>query len=121
MNNEIAAPDCSLCGCAHAQLEGRLASIKYLDVTWCHDSGSCPTVSLLSAPDLAGSPLAQLATAGLDVLHDEGMAYARRLAAAGVAVGHHNFEQEPHGFLSLGALSLTADGARQQLIKELAG
>lgn len=65
--------------------------------------------------------LAQLATAGLDVLRDEGMAYARRLAAAGVAVGHHNFEQEPHGFLSLGALSLTADGARQQLIKELAG
>ena len=81
---------------------------------------SCPTVSPLSAPNLTGLPPAQVVTAGLDVLRDEGMAYARRLTAAGVAVIHHNFEQEPHGFLSLGALSPTAECARQQVLEELA-
>ena len=81
---------------------------------------SCPTVSPLSAPDLADLPAAQVVTAGLDVLRDEGMTYAKRLTAAGVAVSHLNFEQEPHGFLSLGALSPTAEGSRQQVLEALA-
>lgn len=81
---------------------------------------SCATVSPLLAVDLAGLPAAQVVTADLDVLRDEGAAYAERLVMAGVAVRYINCAQQPHGFLSLGALSPTAGSAREQVLTELA-
>jgi len=54
--------------------------------------------------DLAGLPPAIVITAGADPLRDEGDEYARRLAAAGVAVQHRNFPGQFHGFFTMGKL-----------------
>jgi acetyl esterase len=61
-----------------------------------------PRVSPLLADDLSGLPPATIITASHDPLRDEGIAYAEKLAAAGVSVRHRNFEGYTHAFLSWG-------------------
>ena len=51
------------------------------------------------APDLAGLPPAYVLVAGRDVLRDEGIGYAERLAAAGVAAALRRRDDMVHGFL----------------------
>jgi acetyl esterase len=51
------------------------------------------------APDLAGLPPAYVLVAGRDVLRDEGIGYAERLAAAGVGVQVRRRDDMVHGFL----------------------
>lgn len=61
-----------------------------------------PLVSPLLAGNLAGLPAALVITAELDTLAAEGAAYARRLAAAGVAVDHISYAGAGHGFTHFG-------------------
>lgn len=64
-----------------------------------------PRTSPLLAEDLSGLPQAVVVTAGFDPLRDEGEAYARALAAAGVSVEHLDAMDMVHGFANMdGAL-----------------
>jgi acetyl esterase len=60
-----------------------------------------PEASPLRAEDLTGLPPATVVTAGYDPLHDEGLAYAERLRAAGAPVTHHHYDDMIHAFFSL--------------------
>ncbi|MFG2876669.1 alpha/beta hydrolase [Streptomyces sp. NPDC048337] len=60
-----------------------------------------PHVSPLRAPDLSGLPRTLIVLADCDVLRDEGLAYARRLAEAGVDCAVQLHPAVFHGFLGL--------------------
>ncbi|MFE2324945.1 alpha/beta hydrolase [Streptomyces sp. NPDC059385] len=74
-----------------------------------------PHVSPLHAADLSGLPPALIVLADCDVLRDEGLAYGRRLAAAGVDCTVQLHPGVFHGFLGLplpaGASALSAAAA----------
>jgi len=59
-------------------------------------------------PDL---PATLLVTAGYDPLRDEGLAYLKRLAEAGVAHRHLHFSDQMHAFLNME--DLTGDACRE--------
>lgn len=64
----------------------------------------------LHAADLSGLPPAHIVLAELDLLLDEGQAYADRLLEAGGTVQSHIEERLPHGFLrGLGAVGSVDD------------
>ena len=85
-----------------------------------------PRVSPLLANDFSGLPSATVITASHDPLRDEGIAYAERLAAAGVPVRQRNWEGYPHLFPSMGgyvdaafeALDFAAEGLRDAFYPE---
>ena len=69
-----------------------------------------PDAAPLLADDLAGLAPASIAVAGFDPLHDEGVAYAERLRAAGVDARLHDWPDMIHGFLGMaGELSRTGE------------
>lgn len=57
-----------------------------------------PRASPVRAKDFRGLPPALVITAGYDPLVEGGKQYAERLAAAGVPVHYHCFEEWPHGY-----------------------
>jgi len=66
--------------------------------------------SPLRARHFAKLPPALVVTAGFDPLSDEGEAYARALAGAGVSVATERFGGQIHGFFSMGRM--VADSGR---------
>ncbi len=58
-----------------------------------------PYLLPLAASDLAGVAPTLIMTAEFDPLRDEGIAYAHRLAEAGVEVEHVHVDDQMHGFL----------------------
>ncbi|UOD51637.1 alpha/beta hydrolase [Orrella daihaiensis] len=83
--------------------------------------------SPLRAADLSGLPDAFVLTAGFDPLHDEGLAYANALSAAGTATQYVCFTRQIHGFILMGkvideanlATSLFAAALKRALHKEI--
>ncbi len=78
-------------------------------------AGADPRHSPLHA-DLTGQPPAIVVTAGYDPLRDEGLAYARKLEAAGVLVEELHFDEMIHGFFDMGF----SPGADQAITATLA-
>ena len=81
--------------------------------------GANPYAAPLRAPDLSGLPPATVVTCGFDPLRDEGVAYANRLAEAGVEVRHDHHPDQPHGFLSTSESVSAADAALDEIGEEL--
>ncbi|WP_207864080.1 alpha/beta hydrolase [Pseudomonas sp. 58(2021)] len=72
-----------------------------------------PRLSPLLYNALHGLPRTLIITSELDILRDEGRAYAARLRAAGVSVEHLEFQGMRHGFMNHPAAH---DEARQALL-----
>jgi acetyl esterase len=75
-----------------------------------------PYASPLLAPDLSNLPPAVVMTAEFDPLRDEGEAYARRLAEAGVAVEATRWDGQFHGSQTMGKLIPDEHAAYQAAI-----
>jgi acetyl esterase len=69
--------------------------------------------------DLHGVAAACVVTAGFDPLHDEGMAYADRLAASDVAVQRLDYPGLIHGFLQFAGAVPAARAAHRDLVAAL--
>jgi acetyl esterase len=86
---------------------------------WNHYAGAAvhanPLVAPLLEKDLAGLPPAFVAVASHDVLRDEGLAYARRLEAAGVPVVAQVYDGMTHGFAGFVQVVDTADRALAEM------
>jgi len=82
--------------------EGYLLTTDSMQYYWdCYAPGDTrlnPYASPLRAKSLAGLPGALVITAEYDPLRDEGEAYARALAAAGVSVAHSQYPGMIHAF-----------------------
>ncbi|MAG34935.1 MAG: lipase [Dehalococcoidia bacterium] len=74
-----------------------------------------PYASPLLADDLSRLPSTVVATAGFDVLRDEGDAYAERLRQASVSVEHIRFSSMIHGFLNRGGILDQAQPALDEI------
>jgi len=79
-----------------------------------------PRVSPLLGDVPAGLAPAYVATAGFDPLRDEGEAYARKLAAAGVEVELRRFPDQIHGFLNVVGVGSSAQAASAEVAARLA-
>ncbi|WP_135823473.1 alpha/beta hydrolase [Halorussus ruber] len=81
--------------------------------------GANPYASPLRTRDLSDLPPATVVTCGFDPLRDEGVAYAERLADAGIAVRHDHHPDQPHGFLSMSESVSAADRVLDEIGEEL--
>lgn len=72
------------------------------------------------APDLAGTPPTLIVTAGFDPLRDQGLAYAERLEAAGIATISRCEDSLPHSFTMMGGVSKEAQRAAEHIASDAA-
>ncbi len=94
-----------------------LAKARYLpDPARCADPEASPMLGDVPA----GLAPAYVATAGFDPLRDEGEAYARKLADAGVEVELHRFPDQIHGFINVVGAGRTARAASAEVAARLA-
>lgn len=78
-----------------------------------------PRLSVLLADVPAGLAPAYVVTAGYDPLRDEGEAYARKLADAGVEVELKRFPDQIHGFFNMVGAGRTSRAAVAQIAAKL--
>jgi acetyl esterase len=97
------------------------SGVRFYATQWVPDAAcwSDPGVSPLHATDLSGLPAALIVTAEHDPLRDEGEAYARRLAEAGVDV---TLRREPgliHNFIMFDTVSPACAAASDRVAGDL--
>jgi acetyl esterase len=71
-----------------------------------------PYVNPIRAASLSGLPPALIVTCGRDPLREEGQAYARKLAQAGVAVVHRDFPTRNHAYQGREVMELAMEFLR---------
>ena len=79
-----------------------------------------PRLSPSRSEDLSGLAPAVVAVAGFDPLLDQGQAYARRLAEAGVPVSFRAYDSLSHAFLAFSGLVPVADMAVSEIAELVA-
>jgi acetyl esterase len=89
---------------------------NYLPATW---DPRDPYLFPVTAGDLAGLPPTLIMTAEFDPLRDEGVAYAEKLASAGVTVEHVHAADQMHGFLMMDRAVPRAGELIDQLARSL--
>jgi acetyl esterase/lipase len=104
----------------HLFSEGFFLTEEHMDWYRSHylphdDAARDPRASPLLARDLSGLPPAYVATAGFDVLRDEGEEYAARLRAAGVAVALRRHRGLTHGFINLVGMGHAGPAAMREV------
>jgi acetyl esterase len=72
-----------------------------------------PRCVVMAAPNVAEMPPTYVATAGMDVLRDQGEAFGKRLRESGCDVSVRRFANLPHGFANM----LVDRGARSAAIE----
>jgi acetyl esterase len=77
-----------------------------------------PRVSPLLAPSLKGMPRALVATAGFDILRDEGEAYAEALSGMGTTVMKRRFPSLAHGFANMTGICPAARRAMIEIARD---
>ncbi|MDT9593298.1 alpha/beta hydrolase [Nocardioides zeae] len=99
--------------------DGYLLTAADMDWFWDHYVGDGdrfdPRASVLRVDDLDGLAPAVVLVAGYDPLHDEGIAYADRLAAAGVPCDVLEYPGAIHGFMTLHAVSPLGEQAAEEV------
>jgi acetyl esterase len=106
--------DCAFdTGSYRENADGYLLTADMMRWFWDHyldspDDAANPLASPLRAEDLAGLPPATVVTAEYDPLRDEGEAYAKRLAEAGVPVEHTRYSGLIHAFWQMPGLFAAA-------------
>jgi len=91
----------------------------YADAYLGEHRGADWRVSPLRAATVKGLPPAVVHTAGLDILHSEGLSYAQRLRGAGVEVIARSHPHLPHSYFGLGGVSRAADTAAAAFCADL--
>jgi acetyl esterase len=84
------------------------------------DERRSPLFAPLRARELAGLPATAIMIAGHDPLSDEGAAYARALAAAGIEVTLLDYPSLVHGFLRFTGVAPAAAAAAHEVAREAA-
>lgn len=93
-----------------------LADASYLPDPATHDDPRAHPIAAVLPPGLAP---AYVATAGFDPLRDEGEAYARRLADAGVGIELRRYADQIHGFVNMTGVSRSARAATGEVAAAL--
>jgi acetyl esterase len=113
------AVDATFACASHTSMgSGFFLTRQMIDWYFAHYTGGAasptdPDLSPLHAPDVAGCPRTLVYVAGFDPLRDEGVAYAKKLEAAGVPVTLVEHRSLPHGYaLMTGAI----DAAREAVL-----
>lgn len=100
---------------------GRADMAWFLDLYAPSERHADPDIAPLRAADLSDQPSTVMVLASHDVLHDEGLAYADALRAAGVGVNLRVVEGVTHGFIRLHNLFDLAADELQALAGDIAG